>query len=150
MADKDPLGMEFMRWQNVPSLTGGQVGGKGVIGGMLGMALNALTGGGSSPVGAAVGSAADALGQGVAPPMPGSPPGGVGLAPPSPLPSPTMGAPGLQPPANPFPTSFNLNAPAGAVPPMQATTQPMSAPPLGTDLNNDGVIDDFWGIKKGP
>lgn len=129
MADKTPLGMEFANWQSLESGKGGKL--KELIG--------LLAAGAGSPA-AALGDAAGALGQGLSPSSGqfgflGMQPGSGGL--------------GMQPPANPFLTNFEMPA---AVPPpgqnqFQLGAQTSNLPKLGQDLNNDGIID-FWGVKQ--
>ena len=93
MAKDVPLGMEFMNWQNLPSLTQTLAGGKSPLLNTIGILL---AGGDSSqptvPEAAAPppvpGFDGQAMGQGIAPPMGGT--GQPGL-------QPNMGAPGMSP-----------------------------------------------------
>ena len=124
MAAENPfsnLGLEFMRWQNVPSISETIMGGKSPVLKTLGMLL---AGGESEQAGQ---PAAPALGQGVAPPavaggqgMNMNKPSGVGIA----------------------PGQFQM--PSLTMP--QLGTSPAAAP--GVDVDGDGQIDNFWGIKK--
>jgi hypothetical protein len=125
MATESPfanLGLEFMRWQNVPSISETIIGGKSPILKTIGLLL-----GGNGEKGSEEGGQPAGLGQGVAPP---TVPGGVGM---------------------------NPNAPSGVgIPPSQFKLPGMTLPQLGTapsaqpgvDVDGDGQIDNFWGIKK--
>lgn len=125
MATESPfanLGLEFMRWQNAPSLMETMKGGKSPILNTLGILLGGNKSGGSEEAVQAPG-----LGQGIAPP---SVPGGVGM---------------------------NAATPSGiGIAPSQFQTPNLTLPQLGTapsaqpgiDVDGDGQIDNFWGIKK--
>ena len=122
MADNVPLGMEFMRWGNLPSITQTIMGGKNPLFNALGIALAGS--GEQAPEG---GVPAPALGQGI------SVGGGVGVAPAKPS---GMGI---------APSQF-------AVPSLKLPQigQPISQPAgqQGVDADGDGQIDSFWGLKK--
>lgn len=121
MADKTPLGMEFMNWQNLPSITEKLKGGNSPLLNMLGIAA---AGGGSEPSSQAM--APEAMGQGVSPP---SVPGGVGIN------MQNQNGLGIAPSQFSLP---NLSLPQIG----QQSAQP------GIDLDGDGVVDNFWGVKK--
>lgn len=115
MADQVPLGMEFMRWQSVPSLTGDK-GGRAV----LGMLLNSLGSGGG---GGGVSDAMSAFRQMEI--------GQQGQFDPS--------APPAMPVAPAVPTGFELQAvpppggePSGGAPMMPNLGQPLSIPGLSS------------------
>ena len=112
MARDIPIGMEFMNWQNVPSITETLAGGKSPLLKGLGILLagNEDQSEGVSP---------PALGQGV------SPSNGVGIAPKQPS--------GLGIGSNQFK--------------LPSLTLPQIGQP-GTDLDGDGQVDTFWGLKK--
>lgn len=116
MADNVPLGMEFMRWQSLPSVADA-VGKSKLLKG-LGILL--------AGSGAQEETPAAPLGQGVAPPTIG---GNIGL---NPMKSSGIGiAPGqFQMP--------NLTLPQIG----------QAMPQQGVDLDGDGQIDNFWGVKK--
>lgn len=118
MADKTPLGMEFMNWQNLPSLTETIAGGKSPLLKTIGLLM---AGGNESEESNSV---APAIGTGIAKPQV---PGGVGIAP-------NMGGLGIKPPSQ-----------FGGLPPLP-TLQTQS--PAGQDLDGDGIVDSFWGVKK--
>ena len=122
MADNVPLGMEFLRWGNVPSITQTLLSGNSPLLKTLGLALAGS--GNEPPEGAAP---APALGQGV------SVGGGVGVAPAKPS---KMGI---------APSQFvvpSLKLPQIGQPINQPTDQ------QGVDTDGDGQIDSFWGLKK--
>lgn len=119
------LGTEFMRWQNVPSLSESIAkiasGGGSPVLKTIGMLL---AGGGSQ---GSESPAEPALGQGIAPPFA---PGGQGM---------------------------NMSKPSNVgIAPGQFQVSNLSMPKLGTapttgpgiDVDGDGQIDNFWGIKK--
>lgn len=123
------LGTEFMRWQSIPSLSESIAkiasGGGSPVLKTIGMLL---AGGGSQ---GSETSAEPALGQGIAPP---SVPGGQGMS---------------------------MNKPSGiGIAPGQFQVSNLAMPKLGTpatptnptgpgiDVDGDGQIDNFWGIKK--
>ena len=119
MADNVPLGMEFMRWQNVPSITETIMGGKSPLLKTIGLMM-AGGGEGGAPEGAAP---PPAMGQGV------SVGGGVGMAPNKPA---GLGiAPG----------QFNI-------PSLTFLQLGQPAQQQGVDTDGDGQVDSFWGIKK--
>lgn len=125
MATESPfanLGLEFMRWQNVPSIMETMKGGKSPLLNTLGILLGGNKDGGAEEPGQAPG-----LGQGVAPP---SVPGGVGMNPNAPS------GVGIAPSQFKVP---NLTLP-------QLGTAPSAQP--GIDVDGDGQIDNFWGINK--
>jgi hypothetical protein len=119
---KDPfanLGNEFMSWQSAPSITQTLKGGNSPLLNLLGIAL---AGGGQAsepPV------ASQGMGQGVSAPV--APPIGV---------NPNASGVGIAPGSFQLP---NLTLPQIGV----ATT-----PAQGADLDGDGLVDNFWGIKK--
>lgn len=119
MAKDTPLGMEFMNWQNAPSLTETIMGGKSPL--LKGLGILLASGGSdeSSPAGAVP----PALGQGV------SMGGGVGVAPGK--------LSGLGISQNQFAIP-NLTLPQIGQPNAQQ----------GIDTDGDGQIDSFWGFKK--
>lgn len=119
MADKTPLGMEFMNWQNLPSLTQTLAGGKSPLLNTIGL----LLADGDKEEEPSVG--APAIGTGVTPPQI---PGGVGIAP--------VGGLGIKPPAQ-----------FGGLPLLPSLSAPQQIP-AGQDLDGDGVVDSFWGVKK--
>ena len=123
MATKDPfanLGLEFMSWQNAPSITETLKGGKSPLLNLLGIAL---AGGGESPEPS---GAAPAMGQGISAPV--APPIGINPNAPSGV--------GIAPGSFKMPT---LTLPQIGIP---------SAPAQGQDLDGDGLVDNFWGLKK--
>ena len=119
MARDTPLGMEFMNWQNAPSLTETIMGGKSPLLKGLGILLANGGFGESSPVGAVP----PALGQGV------SMNSGVGVSPSKPS--------GLGISQNQFAIP-NLTLPQ--------VGQPTASQSIDTD--GDGQIDSFWGFNK--
>lgn len=123
MADKTPLGMEFVNWQNLPSLTETLAGGKSPLLKTIGL----LMAGGDKEQEPNVG--APAMGMGVSQPQI---PGGVGIAP-------ISNGLGIKPPAQ-----------FGGLPslPTAPTLNTSQTPSAGQDLDGDGVIDSFWGVKK--
>jgi hypothetical protein len=122
MATKDPfanLGNEFMSWQSLPSITQTLKGGQSPLLNLLGIAL---AGGGSSPEPV---STSGAMGQGISAPV--APPVGIN-------PNALSGV-GIAP------GSFQM--PNLTLPQIGTTT-----PAQGADLDGDGLVDNFWGIKK--
>jgi hypothetical protein len=123
MATKDPfanLGTEFMSWQSLPSITQTLKGGQSPLLNLLGIAL---AGGGSTPESSDEGQA---MGQGVSAPV--APPIGVN--------------PNARSGTGIAPGSFQL--PTLTLPQIGAATTPAQ----GADLDGDGLVDNFWGIKK--
>lgn len=123
MATKDPfanLGNEFMSWQSLPSITQTLKGGNSPLLNLLGIAL---AGGGESPEPPV---AAPAMGQGISAPV--APPVGIN-------PNASSGI-GIAPGSFKLPT---LSLPQIGVP---------STPAQGQDLDGDGLVDNFWGLKK--
>ena len=119
---KDPfanLGLDFMGWQNVPSITEALKGGKSPLLNLLGIAM---AGGGQTPEQP---GAAPALGQGISAPV--APPIGI---------NPNAGGLGISPGSFKLP---NLTLPQIGMP---------STPAQGQDLDGDGKVDNFWGLKK--
>jgi hypothetical protein len=112
MARDTPIGMEFMNWQNAPSLMDTISGKKSPLLNTMGILL---AGNGDQSEGVSP----PALGQGV------SPSTGVGIAPKQPS--------GLGIGSNQFK--------------LPSLTLPQIGQP-GTDLDGDGQIDTFWGLKK--
>ena len=122
MATKDPfanLGLDFMGWQNVPSITEALKGGKSPLLNLLGMAF---AGGGQAPEQP---SAVPALGQGISAPV--APPIGI---------NPNSSGLGISPQSFKLP---NLTLPQIGMP---------STPAQGQDLDGDGKVDNFWGLRK--
>jgi hypothetical protein len=122
MATKDPfanLGTEFMSWQSLPSITQTLKGGQSPLLNLLGIAL---AGGGSTPESPAT---APAIGQGISAPV--APPVGI---------NPNASGLGIAPGSFKLP---NLTLPQIGMP---------STPAQGQDLDGDGLVDNFWGIKK--
>jgi hypothetical protein len=126
MATKDPfanLGNEFISWQSAPSITQTLKGGQSPLLNLLGIAL---AGGGSAPESPAMGQEmGQGMGQGVSAPV--APPIGV---------NPSSSGVGIAP------GSFQL--PSLTLPQIGAATTPAQ----GADLDGDGLVDNFWGIKK--
>lgn len=123
MAAENPfanLGLEFMRWQNLPSITETIAGGKSPILKTLGILLAGSGQESQEP-------AAPGMGQGVAPP---AVPGGVGMNPAA------RSGVGIAPSQFQVP---NLTLP-------QLGTAPSAQP--GIDVDGDGQIDNFWGLNK--
>lgn len=123
MATKDPfahLGTEFMSWQSAPSITQALKGGQSPLLNLFGIALA----GGGQP--GAQPSPAPAMGQGIGVPV--APPVGINPNAPS--------GTGIRPGSFQMP---NLTLPQ--------ISSPMT-PAQGQDLDGDGLIDNFWGLKK--
>ena len=119
---KDPfanLGLDFMGWQNVPSITEALKGGKSPLLNLLGIAM---AGGGQATEQP---NAAPALGQGISSPI--APPIGI---------NPNAGGLGISPESFKLP---NLTLPQIGSPMM---------PTQNVDLDGDGKVDNFWGLKK--
>lgn len=122
MATKDPfanLGTEFMNWQSLPSLTQTLKSGQSPLLNLLGIAM---AGGGQAqeqPI------AAPALGQGISAPV--APPVGI---------NPNASGVGIAPGSFKLP---NLTLPQIGSPMM---------PAQNIDLDGDGKVDNFWGLKK--
>jgi hypothetical protein len=122
MAIKDPfahLGTEFMSWQSLPSITQTLKGNNSPLLNLLGIAL---AGGGSTPEASV---ASQGMGQGVS--MPIAPPIGV---------NPRTSGVGIAPGSFQMP---NLTLPQIGSPMM---------PAQNVDLDGDGKVDNFWGLKK--
>lgn len=118
------LGLEFMKWQNVPSITETILGGKNPLLKAAGILLA-----GNGQEGSETATPNMGMGQGVAPPVANAPAGGVGI---------------------------NMNKSSGiGIAPGQFQIPSLSLPKIGTqtnqpgiDVDGDGQIDNFWGIKK--
>ena len=123
MADKTPLGMEFVNWQNLPSLTQTLAAGNSPIFKTFGL----LMAGGDKSTESDVG--VPAIGTGVSQQQV---PGGVGIAP-------NISGLGIKPPST-----------FGGLPPLPTASiaNTSQAPSAGQDLDGDGVVDSFWGVKK--
>jgi hypothetical protein len=122
MATKDPfanLGNEFMSWQSLPSITQTLKGGQSPLLNLLGIAM---AGGDSTPQPT---STSGGMGQGISVPV--APPVGINQNAPSGV--------GIAP------GSFKM--PNLTLPQIGTTT-----PAQGADLDGDGLVDNFWGIKK--
>lgn len=122
MATKDPfanLGNEFMSWQSAPSITQTLKGGQSPLLNLLGIAL---AGGGQAPEQPI---AAPPMGQGISAPV--APPVGI---------NPNASGVGIAPGSFQMPT---LTLPQIGVP---------NTPAQGQDLDGDGLVDNFWGLKK--
>lgn len=122
MATKDPfanLGNEFMSWQSAPSITQTLKGGQSPLLNLLGIAL---AGGGQAPEQPI---AAPAMGQGISAPV--APPVGI---------NPNASGVGIAPGSFQMPT---LTLPQIGMP---------GIPAQGQDLDGDGLVDNFWGLKK--
>ena len=121
MATKDPfanLGNEFMSWQSLPSITQTLKGNNSPLLNLLGIAL---AGGGQAPEASV---ASQGMGQGVSAPI--APPVGI---------NPKASGVGIAPGSFQMP---NLNLPQIGI----------TAPAQGVDLDGDGLVDNFWGLKK--
>lgn len=125
MAKDVPLGMEFMNWQNLPSLTQTLKGGNSPLLNTIGI----LMAGGSSPSAEVPGAApaptpgydAEAMGQGVAPPMGGT------------------GQPGMQP---------RIGGPELSTGNFLKVPQLPGLPQLGQQPeDHTQKINDYWGVK---
>jgi hypothetical protein len=123
---KDPfanLGNEFMSWQSAPSITQTLKGGNSPLLNLLGIAL--AGGGQASEPSVASQGIGQGMGQGVSAPI--APPIGI---------NPNAGGLGISPESFKLP---NLTLPQIGSPMM---------PTQNVDLDGDGVIDNFWGLKK--
>jgi hypothetical protein len=119
---KDPfanLGLEFMNWQSVPSITEALKGGKSPLLNLLGIAFA----GGEKP--SEPSGISQGLGQGISAPI--APPIGI---------NPNAGGLGISPESFKLP---NLTLPQIGSPMM---------PAQNVDLDGDGKVDNFWGLKK--